>query len=444
MVRSRAAVDLSAVRSGTSTISSDNSTVNLLTNLTLGNNIAQNGLVGNQAYGLTLNIANSSVFTGNIYNGDFTDTLVNAVNANVTGSSNASLTFINTAGSRSGFDGFVANVDNSNFAVSLGNSNFFDSGRNGMNRFNVANGGQSVVSHFGQQQLQQQRRVGHPDGIVTGATSTASLFLQDNSFVNSSGASGLDFNVNAGTLNVTDISGSFSGSGTAGVIGSGVLGLVDNGGVARLDFINTQVNNNLDNGIFVTTQNGASIQASFSIGSIANNGSGTLTPNNNDGILLQMDNSGFSSLSVTNNAVISGNGNDGIAIVATNSTNFQGLFDTISVLNNGTASPPFVGTDAGFNVTTTTNSQVDLSFNGVRIGNSSAAGKQLEGILSTTTTGGQMTADLVSSDLSNNQINAINATVETNSIANFSLTNVNGNNSGDDRGQCSMSRAAVR
>lgn len=406
------------------TISSDNSRVNLLTNLTLGNNIAESGLVGNQAYGLTLNIANSSVFTGNIYNGDFTDTLVDAVNANVTGSSNASLTLLNTSGSRSGLDGFAANVDNSVLATSLTNSDFNLSARNGMN-YNIVNGGQLIAS-FDNTSISNSGQSGI-FAIVDGAGSVANLVLMNNSFVNSSGASGLDFNVNAGDFNVTALSSSFSNSGVAGVTGSGVLGVVDNGGVTRLDFINTQVNNNLDNGIFVTTTNGSSVQAAFSIGAIANNGIGVLTPHNNDGILLQMDNSGFSSLTVSNNAEIVGNGNDGIAIVASNFTNFQGVFDTVSIVNNGTLG--FPGTGAGFDIATTSNSQVDLNFNGVTIGNSFVGGPQVTGLLSTTNTGGLLTASLVSTDLSNNQIDAINAAVDSGATANFNLINVKGDNS---------------
>ena len=71
---------------------------------------------------------------------------VDAINANVTSGSTAMLTLLNTAGNRSGFDGFVANVNNANFTTSFTNSNIDSSGRNGMN-FNVANGG-TLVSTF--------------------------------------------------------------------------------------------------------------------------------------------------------------------------------------------------------------------------------------------------------------------------------------------------------
>ena len=412
-------------------IASDNSRVNLSTDMVLGNNIGQNGLVGNQAYGLTLNIANSSTFTGTIQNGDFTDALVDGVNANVTGNSDASLTMLNTSGSRSGLDGFVANVDNSSFTTTFTNSDFNLSGRNGMN-FNVANGGQ-LSSTFDNSSFNNSGASGIL-GVVTGATSAASLVLMDGSVVNSSGTSGLNFNVNAGALNVTALSSSFSNNGLGGVGGSGVLGVVNNGGVTRLDFINTNINNNLDNGIFVTTTGGSSVQAAFSIGAIANNGIGTLSPHNNDGILLQMDDSGFSSLNVSNNAQIIGNGNDGIAIQATNGTNFQGTFDSIDIVNNGVASPAFSGTRAGFDVSTATNSQVNLSFDGVKIGNSVVGGPQFEGFLSTTSTGGLLNASITTGDLTNNQIDAVNATVASNGVANITLTNVVGDNSGNTGG----------
>lgn len=409
-------------------IKSDNSRVNLLTDMTVANNITPGGTIGNQAYGLTLDLQNSSVFRGTIQNGDFSDTLVDGINASVASSSNATLTLLNTIDERSGFDGFVAKVDHAQMTINSTNSNVLSSGRHGLN-FNVTNAG-TLTGNFDNSNFGNNAGSGL-FGIVSGTNSTATLSLINNSFVNFNSESGLAFNVNGGALNVEAFSSSFSSNGLGGVVGSGVLGTVLNDGVFRFNFINTAVDNNLDNGIFVTAQNASSIQGSFSLGSVANNGIGTLSPHHNDGIRLEMDDSGFSTLTVFNNAQILGNGNDGIAILATNFTNFTGVFDTINIQNNGAASAALSGTRAGFDVTTQSNSQVNLSFDGVTIGNSSPFGTQFEGLLSTTTTGGLMTASLTSTNLSNNLINALNANVLTNSEADFTLRNVQGDNSGN-------------
>ena len=234
---------------------SDNSTVSLLTDMTLGNNVAANGLVGNQAYGLTLNLQNSSVFTGNVYNGSFANTLVDAYKINVTrefqckfdGAEHApydscwhAQRVLNTDGSHSRFDGLVANVDNSYLGATFTNSNVNNSGRDGMN-FSVVNGG-AMTANFNNSSFNGSGASGIY-GIVNGTNSVANLNLWTNlSTVNASGDSGLTFGVDGGTLNVAAFSSSFSDSGLKGVVGSGVLGSVNNNGVARLDFINTNVN----------------------------------------------------------------------------------------------------------------------------------------------------------------------------------------------------------
>ena len=418
-------------------INADNSTVYLLSDFVAANNINRAGSVGNEAYGVSLNLTNASQFSGNIYNSDLSDTKLDAVTATVQSDSNATLTLINTPGNRSGLDGFVANVDFATLTTNFINSSFNNSGRDGMS-FNVTNGGQ-LTSNFHNSSFNSSGRDGI-NGRVIGTDSVATINLLDGSFVNNNQQNGIEFFVDGGTLNIAAVGSSISNNGQNVVFGSGVLGVVNNGGLGALNFLNTAVNNNLDNGIYVATH-GGSIQASIAVGSVNNNGTHILTSKGNDGIRLEMDNSPNSVLQVFNGATVSGNGNDGISILATNGTNFTGTFGTnfsgdsfskgISILNNGTAPPPFVQTRAGLDVTSETNSQVSLSVVGATIGNSAPHGSQQVGLMFESNTGGQLTANLVTSDLSKNGADAINGLVTgTGSVANVSLINVNGNQSG--------------
>ena len=420
-------------------IVSDNSTITYLSNLTPGNNIKPNGLVGNQAYGLTLDLKNNSLFNGNIYNSDFSDTKVDALNVNVASGSMASLTLLNTPGERSGLNGFVANVDNAQLTTNFTNSNFDSSGHNGMN-FSVSNGG-TLASQFNNSSFNNSGADGI-NGTVTGTTSTATIALINGSVINNSGDNGINFHLEGGTLNLAAISSSISNSGLNTLTGSGVVGVVNNGGAARLDFENTTINNNAGNGVFVISTTGSIVEASFNLGSVNSNGTSKLATNSNDGIRLNISDSPYSSLQVFNGTTINGNGNDGISIVASNGTNFVGSLGTdlygtpvdtgISILNNGVAkSPPFNATRAGVNVTTESKSLVSLNIDGATIGNTSALKTQQVGFLFNANSGGGLNALITSASLSNNGSDAINGTVSgPGSIADITLTNVTGNTSG--------------
>jgi trimeric autotransporter adhesin len=429
-------------------IRSDNSTINFLANKTPGNNIQPNGMVGNQAYGLFLNLMNNTTFNGNIYNSDFSDTLGDAVNVGVVSGSTANLTLLNTPGERSGFDGFVANVDNAQLTTSFTNSNFDSSGRDGMH-FSVSNGG-ILNSQFNNGSSFNNSGRDGIYGSVTGANSSATIAMMNGSDINNSGQHGIEFIVNAGTLNVADYSSSISnnglsravGNGTVGgVEGSGVLGVVNNAGVVRLDFANSAINNNLDNGVFVTSTTGSIVEASFNLGSVNGNGTTARSLHGNDGIKLNISDSPYSSLQVYNGTTINGNGNDGISILASNQTNFVGSIGTdlygtlvdnpVSILNNGSAPPSFVGTRAGLNVTTESQSLVNLKVDGATIGNTGTSKAQQIGILFDANTGGALNLSLTSANLSNNGSDAINGSVSgPGSIADITMNNVTGNTSG--------------
>ena len=419
-------------------IISDNSTVNLLSNLTPANNITSNGSIGNQAYGLKLDLKNASRFIGDIYNSDLSDVRVSAIRVDATTGSDAALTLINTSGNRSRFHGIDANLNYSTLVTDFRNSNFNNSGRDGMN-FDIANGG-ILSSRFNNSSFNNSVQTGI-SGVISGADSIASITLVNGSTINNSGLNGLDYFMNDGEFNFSAFSSSISNSGQGGVGGNGVLGVVTNGGVNRLNFNNTAINNNRDNGVFVTSRTDSIIQASVNLGSVNSNGTSQLSPRGNDGIRLDIERSPFSFLQVYNGATVNGNGDDGISIRASQGSNFVGAFGTdingqagdtgITVLNNGVAPPPFVDTRTGLDVVATSNSLVGLSLNAVTLGNTFQFGPQQIGMNLFAGSNSRIEASVVSSNLSNNSNNAINTTVTgAGSEINLALANVQGDRSG--------------
>lgn len=417
-------------------INSDRSTIGLLTNMTQANNLLPGApSIGSQEYGLKLNLQNSSVFNGAIQNGNLSDNVVNAVNVTVNNTSDAILNIYNSPSVRSGGDGFVANVsNNSTLATTFRLSDLNNSGLNGV-KLNASNNGQ-ISTTFDASSINNSGA----DGInatVNGATSLATVALVNGSTVNNSGGNGLNFNVDAGKMNVTALSSSFSNSGL-----NGLLGTVTNSGIVGLDFSNTAINNNGENGVFVTASNGGIIQATFGIQSISNNGLNT----NADGIRLDLDGSAaignlVSYLQVINGASVNGNGNDGISILAQNGTDFRGIFGTdlsvtpvatsrVSILDNGAASPILGQNRAGVDVIAS-NSNVRLDFAGVTIGNTAVGGTQQVGFISDANTTANLTTNFTSTDLINNAANAINSNVDSGSTMNMSLVTTTGRNSGN-------------
>ena len=406
-------------------IISDNSTIGLLTDFTPGNNRDPiTNAVSNQSYGLTLNLTNGSLFNGTIENSSFSDNLVNGINATVNSSSAAMLTLFNTAANNSGADGYVVNVDNAYLNTVSTNSDVNNSVGNGFTA-NVTNGG-ILNTTFDNSNVNNSGGNGM-NLTVAGATSAAGISVLNGGTINNSGINGVLFNVDAGELSLTTRSSSISFNGTSG-IGSGVLGTVVNTGLTVLEFDNTPINSNLDNGVYVSTNTGGNIRATFNLGSVSNNGLAGITGRHNDGIRLDMDGATSSWLKITNGASVNGNGDNGVTIMANNSTNFQGQFENGFIVDNGQAAG--APTAAGVNVTSSNLSSVNLTFNGFSIGNSLPGGTQQYGFLSDSNTGSLLTAMFTTTTLNNNANNAINSTVETNSTTSFNLINAVGNSSG--------------
>ncbi|MCX7393409.1 MAG: right-handed parallel beta-helix repeat-containing protein [Planctomycetales bacterium] len=403
-------------------IHADASTVDLVMFNTPTDN---QGSLGQQRRSLTLDI-NDSLFNGTVSAGNLSGNLMNAVNASVTNGATARLDLVNSPGNSSGADGFVATVDNSQFRANLTNSNFNNSGigagGNGM-IFNVTNGGvftagldNSSFNNSGADGLH---------GVVN--ASVANLTLTNSSTVRGNDRDGLDFNVDAGLLTVNATNSSFSNNGVGGVTGNGILGVIGNGGLATLEFVNTPVRNNFNNGMSVTATGGSNVQAAFDNSPFAANGLIT----DGDGIRLDLSGSPSSSLTLTNNSNVNGNGGDGVELNATDGTVFTQAFSNLTVSDNGQTASTGNGFVANVDVTGTGGSTVDLTFNTVSLVNNLPNATQQVGFLFDVRNTGTLTAGFTDSDLSNNFQNAINGNVQdAGTVATVAMSNTVADNSG--------------
>ena len=440
--------------------------VTLLTNYTLGNDLVGTPNPGTQDFGISLDLRNSSTFTGNINNGNFSNVLTNAVKANVVTGATGTLNLLSTASNFSGAEGIKATVDGagSSLITDFKLSTVNNSVKDGMN-FSVTNGG-TLASTFEQNSGLNSSGLngifGHVDGV--GSTATVNLIngvvngtTYSGTTINKSGEDGINFSVaNSGILNVNATGSSIAQNGFGVGNGSGVVGTVDTSGTANLVFTNTIIGANVsagltgnrDNGVFVTTTTLGNVNGTFDGGSVNGNGLTAITARNNDGILFDMNHALNSSLTVKNGATVNGNGNDGIATIASNGTIFTESLGGataatgISIKDNGAALSGTVPTGAGVNVTTQSSSVVTLNLNNVTSGNTATvySGKQQYGLLFNTNSLGVLNGTVTSSTLTNNIKEAINGTVtgtgtETGSVtrtqANLTLNNVTGDGSGN-------------
>ena len=334
--------------------------------------------LGTQRHGMFLDIVNGSTFDGLVTNGNFTNNLQNALNANFAGDSIATLVLDNTPLDNSGADGIHV--------------------------------------------------------TLTGANTNATITLQNGSTNDNSGQDGLDFDVNDGQLTVNALASSFTNSGQATGNGNGILGVINNTGTVNLNFLDTPITGSFDNGVFVTANGpalaaGSNIVAVFDNSSLDDNGVTT----NGDGLRFDLNGSPASSLSLINGTNVNRNGGDGIELNATNGTTFAAIFDTLSISDNGQTAGTGNGVVVNVDVAGTGGSTVNLTFNAATIVNNVPNATQQTGFQFDVRNGGTLTADFVASNLSDNSLNAFNGNVTgAGSAALITLDATVANNSGSD------------
>ena len=370
-------------------IESDQSIVNLRMADTPANNTLVPPL-GTQRHGMFLNIVNGSTFTGQVTNGNFTNSLENALNANFANNTLPStLVLDNTPLDNSGGDGIHV--------------------------------------------------------TLTDPNTVATITLQNGSTNNNSGADGLDFNVNDGTLTVNALSSSFVGSGQTTGAGNGILGVINNTGLVNLNFSDTPITGSFNNGVFVTATGGSDIRAVFDNSPLNDNGLTT----NGDGVRFDLDGSPGSSLALTNSQPllvnqtnVNRNGGNGIELNASNGTVFSAAFNNLSISDNGQTAGGIRHDGVVVNVDglAGADSTVNLTFNAatiintpLNIANNPPAGTQQIGFHFNVQNGGDLTADFTASNLSSNIVNAFNGFVSgAGSTAFVTLDSTVADNSGAD------------
>ncbi len=251
---------------------------------------ALNGVLGNIDFGSTANLllqrsvatgagldgmritaANGSNFNALIEDGDFSDSGLNGINLALSSGSQGVITGLggdpaNLSSASNGLNGLLVDLQSgATLDAALSSGSFSD---NLVNAINLT---------------------------VDGTGTAANLNLTDIVATNS-GADGFIFRAqNGGDVTATGTGGSFNNSGN-----HGIRGLIDNGSSASLDFDGTTAANSQADGLYITASGLSSFNGIFSNGSFANSGLNAASPNRN-AVEISMDNSN-GSLNLTNTA----------------------------------------------------------------------------------------------------------------------------------------------
>jgi len=204
-----------------------------------GTTVANSG-----ASGLYLDVTGNSAINSIFTNGSFTNSGTNAASPDrnaiqiTMDQSTGSLTLANTAGDNNHQNGLLMTLQNGAvLSTNISDGNFNNSLVNAI-QANVSGAGSLAIMNLSN---------------VTG----------DNAALD-----GIRFNVNnGGELLASATNGSFNNSGD-----HGINGVLDNSGIATLNFSNVFVTNSNDDGLFVSSTNGSVFNGTFTNGSFANSG----------------------------------------------------------------------------------------------------------------------------------------------------------------------------
>ncbi len=243
--------------------------------------LVRSAATGSGMDGMNVTAANGSIFNALIEDGDFSNSGQNGVNLALSTGAQGSITGLtansaaNFSSANNGLDGLLVNLQSgATLDMEFGAGDFSSNGGNAIN----AN--------------------------VDGTGSAATLAMTDIDATDS-GLDGFSFVVqNGGDLAATGSGGSFSNS-----FNHGIRGVLDNGSTASLDFDGTTAANSGANGLFITASNLSVFSGIFSNGSFANSGLNAASPNRN-AVEMVMNNS-FGTLNLTDTAG-NNNGQNGL------------------------------------------------------------------------------------------------------------------------------------
>jgi hypothetical protein len=361
--------------------------------------------------GMQVTATNNSNFTANVEDGDFSHSGANGINLALS----------------SGSHGVLNNV-----AGSLSSS---DNGANGL-LFSLQSGGTLSAALAGRNF--SNNALSAINATVDGNLTSANLNLS-NIMATNSGQDGFIFQAkNGADLTATGTGGSFSDSGN-----HGIRGIVQTGSSASLDFDGTTVANSGASGLYLDVSGGSAFSSVFTNGSFTNSGTNAASPDRN-AVQITMDNS-IGSLNLTNTAG-DNNHQNGLLLTLQNgaklgTTIANGNFNN-SLVNAIQANVSGFGSQATLNMTNTTGNNAagdDIRFNvsnsGQLIANatggsfSNAGANGINGVLDN---GGQAAFNFNNITVTNSKDDGLFVTSTNGSVFNGTFNNGSFANSGQD------------
>lgn len=323
----------------------DNSSAFLLLDNTAGNNNGQNGLF--------MNAQNAATITTIVNDGNFNDSPINAIQANVTGATSLiSLNMTNTTGNDAGQDAINFTATNGGeFLATANGGSFVRAGTNGI-RGQLDNGGLAELNFTNIDVSNADE-----DGLLVNSTNLSEFTgtFTGGSFANAGQDAGalnrnaihLDINNSINTLTMTNVAANNAGE-------SGFLFAVQNAGVLTADIAGGSFANAGFNAVEGYTQGNGTIADVTLTGTAANN-------SGRSGVLLSAQ-SGSDNLFEFNNGSISNSTDHGVEVSAT------GLGTQASVtLNNATVNSNGIGNlmaRNGVHTNVTTGADLNLNLSG--------------------------------------------------------------------------------
>lgn len=390
-------------------ISMDNSSGTLNLTNTAGNNNGQNGLL--------MTALNGGSLTTTVVGGNFNNSLINAIQSNVTGlNSINTLNLTNTTGNNAGFDGLRFNVSNNGQLVATANGGSFnnsaDSGIRGLldntasaqlnfTNVNVTNSmddglfvsstnGSNFNGTFTGGSFANSGLDGaslHRNAVELLVNNSTNTLNMTNVAANNAGTDGLHFEAtNGGQLTGTIVGGTFANAGSNAVDGA-VAGA---GTSANVSLDGTAASNAGGNGVQLSALSGSNLDFSFANASISNSGG--------NGVQLSADAAGTTTSLTLTNANVNSNGltsivsQDGVNLNATSGATIA--VNTTQGTINGNRNDGIRANVAGVG------SQITFNGNGTAV-NGNLRG---DGLGFTVTGGGKITGGFTGGTFANNGI----------------------------------------
>lgn len=319
----------------------------------LNNNAGALNSSDNGLNGLLLNLQGGASLSAILAGGNFSNNAVNALNVTADGASTfADLDLTNIVATNSGLDGFIFQVKNGADLTATGTGGSFNNSGNHGIRGIVQTGSSAALDFDGTTVANSGASGLYLD--VSGGSNISSIF-SNGSFTNS-GTNGASPDRNAIQITMDNSTGSLNLTNTAGDNNhqNGLLMTLQNGAKLGTTIVNGNFNNSLVNAIQsnvsgngsqatlnmtnTTGNNAVSDNIRFNVSNsgelIANATGGSFNNSGNSGINGVLDNGGKATFNF-NNVSVTNSSDDGLFVTSTNGSNFDGTFTNGSFANSG-------------------------------------------------------------------------------------------------------------